>query len=108
MKRDYRIYLRDIVEAFGNARQCVEGLSYEEFIADKKTTSAVVRELEVAGEATKQLPAAVRKKYPDIPWSDIAGMRDKLYCSRLNFRVLARASSFTITVYDLTRGNLLP
>ena len=78
MKRDYGVYLRDIIQAFGNAHEFVEGLSYEEFLADKKTTSAVVRELEIAGEATKQLPASVRAKYPEIPWSDIAGMRDKL------------------------------
>ena len=78
MKRDYRVYLRDILQAFRNAQQFVEGLSYEKFITDRKTISAVVRELEIAGEATKQLPASFRRKYPDIPWSDMAGMRDKL------------------------------
>jgi len=78
MKRNYRVYLSDILDALRNAREFVKGLSYKEFIADKKTVSAVVRELEVAGEATKQLPASVRKKYPHIPWSDMAGMRDKL------------------------------
>ncbi len=78
MKRNYRVYLSDILDALRNAREFVKGLSCEEFIADKKTVSAVVRELEVAGEATKQLPASVRKKYPQIPWSDMAGMRDKL------------------------------
>jgi len=78
MKRDYRVYLRDILQAFRNASQFVKGLSYEKFITDRKTTSAVIRELEIAGEATKQLPASIRRKYPDIPWSDMAGMRDKL------------------------------
>jgi uncharacterized protein with HEPN domain len=78
MKRDYRVYLSDILQAFRNTCQFLEGLSYEEFIEDRKTISAVVRELEIAGEATKQLPVSIRKKYPDIPWSDMAGMRDKL------------------------------
>ena len=78
MKRDYRVYLKDILQALRNAQQFVEGLSYEKFITDRKTTSAVTRELEIAGEATKQLPASIRRKYPDIPWSDMAGMRDKL------------------------------
>lgn len=78
MKRDCRVYLRDILQAFRNAQGFVGRMSYEKFITDKKTVSAVVRELEVAGEATKQLPASVRRKYPDIPWSDMAGMRDKL------------------------------
>lgn len=49
MKRDCRVYLRDILQAFRNAQQFVEGLSYEKFITDRKTISAVVRELEVAG-----------------------------------------------------------
>jgi uncharacterized protein with HEPN domain len=50
----------------------------KKFVTDRKTISTVVRELEIAGEATKQIPASVRRKYPDIPWSDMAGMRDKL------------------------------
>jgi uncharacterized protein with HEPN domain len=78
MKRDCRVYLRDILQAFRNAQEFVGRISYQEFITDKKTISAVVRELEVAGEVAKQLPASVRRKYPDIPWSDMAGMRDKL------------------------------
>ncbi len=78
MKRDCRVYLRDILQSFRNAQEFVGRMSYEKFITDKKTVSAVVRELEVAGEATKQLPGTVRRKYPDIPWSDMAGMRDKL------------------------------
>lgn len=78
MKRDCSVYLRDILQAFRNARAFVGRMSYEKFITDKKTVSAVVRELEVAGEATKQLPASIRRKYSKIPWSDMAGMRDKL------------------------------
>jgi len=78
MKRDCRVYLRDVLQAFRNAQEFVGRMSYEKFITDKKTVSAVVRELEVAGEASKQLPGTVRRKYPDIPWSDMAGMRDKL------------------------------
>jgi len=78
MKRDCRVYLRDILQAFRNAQQFVGRMSYEEFLSDRKTISAVLRELEIVGEATKQLPASVRRKYPQIPWSDMVGMRDKL------------------------------
>ena len=78
MKRDYRVYLRDILQAFRNAQKFVGRMSYGKFITDRKTTSAVIRELEIIGEAAKQLPISVRKKYPQIPWSDMAGMRDKL------------------------------
>jgi uncharacterized protein with HEPN domain len=78
MKRDYSVYLRDILQSFRNAGQFVEELSYENFITDRKTVSAVIRELEIVGEATKQIPTSIKKKYPNIPWSDMAGMRDKL------------------------------
>jgi len=78
MKRDYSVYLRDILQSFRNASQFVEELSYEKFITDRKTVSAVIRELEIVGEATKQIPTSIKKKNPNIPWSDMAGMRDKL------------------------------
>ena len=67
MKRDCRVYLRDILQSFRNAQGFIGRMSYEKFITDKKTVSAVVRELEVAGEAAKQLPGTVRRKYPEIP-----------------------------------------
>jgi len=78
MKRDYRVYLNDILLSLYNATQFVEGISFEDFVNDRKTVSAVVRELEIVGEATKQIPSSIRKKYPEIPWSEMAGMRDKL------------------------------
>ena len=53
-------------------------MSYELFAGDKKTINAVIRSLEVLGEATKHIPTSFRKKYPDIPWSKMAGMRDVL------------------------------
>jgi uncharacterized protein with HEPN domain len=53
-------------------------MSYELFAADKKTINAVIRSLEVLGEATKHIPPSFRKKYPDIPWNKMAGMRDVL------------------------------
>lgn len=78
MKRDYRVYLRDILQAFADAQSFVGEMSYEEFIDDRKTTDAVMRELEIVSEITRQLPKSVRKKYPQIPWSDMAGMKKKL------------------------------
>ncbi|MFA5865616.1 MAG: DUF86 domain-containing protein [Phycisphaerae bacterium] len=78
MTRDYRIYLQDILQAIDNTQEYVAGMSYSAFAADKKTISAVVRELEVIGEAVKNLPASVRKKHPGVPWSEMARMRDKL------------------------------
>ena len=53
-------------------------MKYEDFVRDDKTVFAVVRALEIIGEAVKKLPPAVKDRYPTIPWKDIAGMRDKL------------------------------
>ncbi len=56
----------------------IEGMNFEAFQADDKTASAVMRKLEIIGEATKQVPQEVRDKYPQVPWREMAGMRDKL------------------------------
>ena len=53
-------------------------MSYETFAADRKTVNAVIRSLEVIGEATKRIPVVFRQKYPNIPWGKMAGMRDVL------------------------------
>ncbi len=76
--RNYGLYLKDILDAMEAIEQFVEGMSFEEFIKDDKTVSAVIRKFEIIGEATKGIPDEVRQKYPDVPWREMAGMRDKL------------------------------
>jgi len=53
-------------------------MSREEFLNDRKTVKAVLRNLEIVGEAAKKIPPPLRDKYPDIPWKKMAGLRDKL------------------------------
>lgn len=76
MKED-RVYLLHIRDAI---RQVVEytAIRKEEFCADRKTQDAVVRNLEIIGEATKRLSVSLKSAHPDVPWKPIAGMRDKL------------------------------
>lgn len=76
--RDYRLYIKDIVAAMESIEEFIAGMSYEEFQRDDKTASAVMRKLEIIGEAVKQLPIEVRAKHVAIPWKEMAGMRDKL------------------------------
>lgn len=76
--RDYKLYLADILAAMAAIERFVEGMSFEDFVRDDKTASAVVRKLEIIGEAAKQIPVDVRRAYPQIPWSEMAGMRDRL------------------------------
>lgn len=76
--RNYKIYLKDILAAVESIETFVQGISFEEFRADDRTASAVIRKFEIIGEATKQIPDRIRRQYPHIPWKDMAGMRDKL------------------------------
>ena len=84
MKRDFRDYIEDIIDAMSNAERFIEGMKYVDFIEDKKTIYAVIRCLEITGEAVKKIPDDIRRKYPEIPWKEIAGMRDKLIHDYLN------------------------
>ncbi len=78
MKREYKEYIFDILSSMEKASKFVEGMTYEDFLKDEKTVFAVIRALEVIGEAVKNLPEDIRKKYPEIPWRGMAGMRDVL------------------------------
>ncbi len=78
MPRDYKVFLQDALEAIGNVGEFVGAMTLDQFKSDKKTLHAVVRDLEVIGEAIKQIPAEVRVRYPNVPWQRIAGLRDIL------------------------------
>ena len=71
-------YLLDILEAAKLIDEFVIGMDISDFYDDLKTQSAVIRQLEIIGEATKRLSPELRKTYPDIPWRRMAGMRDIL------------------------------
>lgn len=78
MKREFLDYIEDIIEAMADAIKFVEGMDYDDFIKDRRTVYAVIRAMEIIGEAVKKIPASVKNRYPKIPWKDMAGMRDKL------------------------------
>jgi len=78
MKRKISLYIKDVLENIEKAEMFVEGITLEEFKNDEKTNYAIVRCIEIIGEATKQIPMEMRQKYSGIPWRDMAGMRDKL------------------------------
>lgn len=77
MSRIYIDYLRDMFENANRAIQFTEGMDFETFRKDEKTVYAVIRAVEIIGEATRNIPDDIRVKYPEIPWRDAADMRNK-------------------------------
>ena len=78
MIREYRDYLVDIIDSIDKIESFVKGMKFETFEKDAKTAYAVIRAFEIMGEAVKKIPSSVRKKHKNIPWKEIARMRDKL------------------------------
>jgi uncharacterized protein with HEPN domain len=76
--RDYRDYLQDILDSINDIENFVRGMDFEEFKRDRKTINAIVRSIEVIGEASKKIPRSLKAKYRGVPWREMAGMRDKL------------------------------
>jgi uncharacterized protein with HEPN domain len=76
--KDDSIYIDHILNSINRILDYISGMDREAFEADLVTQDAVVRQLEVIGEATKRVSKELRSKHPDIPWSDVAGMRDVL------------------------------
>jgi uncharacterized protein with HEPN domain len=76
--RNYTLFLHDIIEAMEAIESFVKEMTFQEFEDDDRTASAVLKKLEIIGEAVKNLPDVVIEKYSDIPWDKMAGLRDRL------------------------------
>ena len=74
--RPARVRLEDLKQAMARVRQYTAGLTYDHFINDEKTMDAVLRNLEVIGEAARNLPEQLRSKYPDVEWHRMIGLRN--------------------------------
>jgi len=74
--KDYSVYLKDIIANIELAQRFIAGLTFETFSTDDKTTYAVIRCLEIIGEATKRVPHNMRQQYPEVPWKSMTGARD--------------------------------
>ena len=77
-QRDSKITVQEIISACENSVQFMEGMTFEQFLKDIKTQSAVRHQILILGEAVKRLPQDIKDKYPEIPWKNIAGTRDVL------------------------------
>lgn len=78
IKRVYTDYVHDILDSIDDIEDFIKGMDFNDFKGDKKTVNAVIRSIEVIGEASKKFPKSIKDKHSGIPWKKIGGMRDKL------------------------------
>ncbi len=78
MIREIGDFIQDILDATNDIERFIKGLDFESFSKDRKTVYAVIRAIEIMGEAAKNIHDTVRSNYPEVPWKQITGMRDKL------------------------------
>ena len=78
MNRDFKAFLQDIINSIDKIEKYTNKVEFEEFENNPLIVDAVTRNLEIIGEATKQIPIDIKEKYPEIPWKEMAGMRDNI------------------------------
>lgn len=77
-KRNWMLFIEDIVESIRKIDEYIKKIEYKQFAEDEKTVDAVVRNLEIIGEASKNIPGEIKEKYKEINWKGIAGLRDRI------------------------------
>ncbi|PIU55555.1 MAG: hypothetical protein COS88_04240 [Chloroflexi bacterium CG07_land_8_20_14_0_80_51_10] len=75
-RRTYKLFVEDVLEAMDKIERYIKGLTYETFVENEMVVDAVIRNLEIIGEASRNIPEDVREKYPDIPWRRVIGLRN--------------------------------
>lgn len=90
MKREWKFFIQDIYDAIQHIKEFVGVMKRNEFLADEKTRSAVAFKIENIGEASKNVPKEIKTKYKNLPWTDMARMRDKIthFYFGINYRVV--------------------
>lgn len=97
-KRDPLLFLHDILECIRRIEKYTKGLSFSDLKSNKLVVDAVIRNFEVIGEAVKNIPAPVKRKYPGVEWKEAAGFRDILIHDYFGIEIQA--------VHDTIKNNL--
>lgn len=90
MTREWKFFIQDMYDAIQHIKTFVSTMKSKEFLADEKTRSAVAFKIENIGEASKNIPKEIKAKYKELPWKDMAGMRDKIahFYFGINYKVV--------------------
>jgi len=99
-KRDYILFLEDILDALEKIENYTKNLSFAEFADNGMAVDAVIRNFEVIGEATKNVPEEIKEKYPEVEWKEVAGFRNVLIHDYFGTGLEA--------IWDTIKKNLLP
>ena len=78
MKRDDTVYLHHILDAIGSIEEYTKGMSENEFLSNSMAHDAVVRQIEIIGEAARNISDEFREKHPKLPWGEMTGIRNKI------------------------------
>lgn len=78
MEKDDTVYLQHVLDAINTVQEYLQGVNEEKFKATRLLQDGAIRQIEIIGEAVRHISKDIRKAYPEIPWQDIAGMRDKI------------------------------
>ena len=76
MKRDYRLYVQDVIDSIAMIETYTRGVSFEEFAADQMRVDAVVRNFEIIGEASTHIPSELKDQHPSVPWARVRSFRN--------------------------------
>jgi len=98
--RDYVLYLEDILDALEKIENYTKDISFAEFSNNDMVVDAVIRNFEVIGEATKNVPEEIKEKYPEVEWREATGFRNVLIHDYFGIDIEA--------VWDTLKKNLLP
>ncbi len=90
MTREWKFFIQDIYDAIQYIKEFVGSMKRKDFLADEKTRSAVAFKIENIGEASKNIPKEIKAKYKDLPWTEMARMRDKIthFYFGINYKVV--------------------
>ena len=98
MKKDESVYLRHILDAFVQIEFYMDDVSHEEFLQNRLLQDGVIRQLEVMGEAARNLSDDLRNEYPQIPWRQMIGLRNRMAHAYFNVDLQI--------VWEIVRGDI--